>query len=339
MPFIGNYPGSLKMHSAEKTGKSLLFFHQGALGDLIVTFPVLHSLRAGFVRIDGVCRAEFGHLAKYLAVIDACYPQEAARFASLYAADTDLWVTELLRSYDRVLLFSFSKTLEASVRRAAADAVLRIPPWPREGKGIHVTEFLFHRLKREGLLPETTPTGTPAAYPLQNQADCRKKPGCGTRIILCPGSGSNSKRWPLTGYLQVADMLAEIGFNPEFVLGPAESSLAPVLSAGPAFAVPVHRPQGLVQLADLLQSADGYVGNDSAVSHLAAYLKIPAVVLFGPSDPDRWRPVGPCVTVLKAEAASGIGRGGTKDDCIDSDWLERISPAMVLESFLRLVHP
>ena len=38
--------------------------------------------------------------------------------------------------------------------------------------------------------------------------------------------------------------------------------------------------------------ASAFVGNDSGISHLAAAIGTPGVVLFGPTDPRRWRPLG-----------------------------------------------
>ncbi len=313
--------------------------HQGALGDFIVSFPVLRSLRSSFVRIDGVCRSEFGRLAAHLAVIDRFHPLEAARFASLYTTESDSRVADLLKSYDHVLLFSFSETLEESVRRVKADAVHRIPPWPRDEEGVHVTEFLFQRLKASRLPLKPGSTAHPASGAPRSDAGHRRTSGSGSRVILCPGAGSRSKRWPLAGFLRLADRLSEMDICPEFVLGPAERDLESVFATGTAAVRRVHRPQGLVQLAQLLQSADGYVGNDSAVSHLAAFLGIPAVVLFGPSNPDRWRPLGTRVIVLKTGGLTDCRLDKAKTGCIDSGCVEQIPPEMVLKSLLGLIHP
>ena len=323
----------------DSSGKTLLFVHQGALGDFIVAFPVLRMLRSEFARIDGICRAEFGELAKHLAVIDAFYPQDAARFASLYAGEMDPRVTDLLNSYDCILLFSFSQSLEESVRRVAADAVHRISPWPREEENIHVTDFLLDKLKRQRLLPEAA---TPAETALQGRrtpVDCRVKLRPGGRVVLCPGAGSPAKRWPLAGYLQLAGMLAAHGFGPEFLIGPAERDLGSLIDAKAAVAAPVHRGQGLVQLAQLLQAVHGYIGNDSAVSHLAAFLEIPSVVLFGPSNPDRWQPMGPFVTVLQADMPSCQDANGLDTGSDDWIWLKQLPPALVMKSFLGLMKP
>ena len=55
----------------------------------------------------------------------------------------------------------------------------------------------------------------------------------------------------------------------------------------------------LSTLAGLSRLAAAFVGNDSGVSHLAAAAGAPGVVIFGPTDPDRWRPLGQ-VRVVRA---------------------------------------
>ena len=43
----------------------------------------------------------------------------------------------------------------------------------------------------------------------------------------------------------------------------------------------VHTPANLDALRALLDCGDAYVGNDSGVSHLAAFSGLPTLVLFG----------------------------------------------------------
>ncbi|MCA1957238.1 MAG: hypothetical protein LDL14_01750, partial [Nitrospira sp.] len=47
---------------------------------------------------------------------------------------------------------------------------------------------------------------------------------------------------------------------------------------------------GLPALGYLLSRAAVYVGTDTAVSHMAAAVGVPTVVLFGPSNPVKWGP-------------------------------------------------
>jgi ADP-heptose:LPS heptosyltransferase len=41
-----------------------------------------------------------------------------------------------------------------------------------------------------------------------------------------------------------------------------------------------------------------FVGNDSGITHLAAYLGCPTIALFGPTDPRMWGPLGRRVKIL-----------------------------------------
>ena len=58
------------------------------------------------------------------------------------------------------------------------------------------------------------------------------------------------------------------------------------------------RIDDLYELARWLAGASVYIGNDCGISHLAAAVGTPVVVLFGPTDPAVWAPRGPSVTVL-----------------------------------------
>jgi heptosyltransferase III len=49
----------------------------------------------------------------------------------------------------------------------------------------------------------------------------------------------------------------------------------------------------------------GFVGNDSGISHLAAAAGAPGVVIFGPTNLERWRPLGR-TTVMRSEALDGL---------------------------------
>ncbi|MGA9476409.1 MAG: hypothetical protein WBV21_01440, partial [Desulfobacterales bacterium] len=130
----------------------LLIIHQGALGDFVVTFPILKALRTVYPRIDGICRSSFGRLAVDLGVLDTSYPLEAARFASLYTDRTDPEVVTLMSIYHSILLFSFSELLEMSVKKINGLQVYRILPWPAVSQKNHVTEFLAHQVRNCNLL-------------------------------------------------------------------------------------------------------------------------------------------------------------------------------------------
>ena len=67
------------------------------------------------------------------------------------------------------------------------------------------------------------------------------------------------------------------------------------LADGKVVVRPQHR-----RVAELLGQGGVYVGNDSGPSHLAAALGLGGAVLFGPTDPARWRPLSPSLAVFRA---------------------------------------
>lgn len=79
-----------------------------------------------------------------------------------------------------------------------------------------------------------------------------------------------------------------LGFKPLVVLGPAEAELAELFRRN----FPTVGGLELGTVAALARLARGFIGNDSGVSHLAAASGARGLVLFGPSDPARWRPLG-----------------------------------------------
>ena len=58
----------------------------------------------------------------------------------------------------------------------------------------------------------------------------------------------------------------------------------------------------LTDLAQRLGSCVGFVGHDSGISHLAAALGLPCVILWADTLEEIWRPQGERVTIVKAIA-------------------------------------
>ena len=83
-------------------------------------------------------------------------------------------------------------------------------------------------------------------------------------IIIHPGSGSPKKNWPY--FDKLINLLGRRARIPENL--------------------------SLTELSHQLRRCRAYVGNDSGITHLAAYLGTPAVALFGPTDPRIWGPIG-----------------------------------------------
>jgi ADP-heptose:LPS heptosyltransferase len=73
-----------------------------------------------------------------------------------------------------------------------------------------------------------------------------------------------------------------------------------------ALGIPAHRylEPALTELAGALALAKAYIGSDSGVSHLAASVGTPSVILYPPETLKRWAPWGPAALPL------GVGAEG-----------------------------
>jgi len=82
--------------------------------------------------------------------------------------------------------------------------------------------------------------------------------------------------------------------------GPAESGLAQQMAlALPGTLLICVQSVPSNQLAALIGQCRAFVGNDSGIAHLAAGLGVASVVLFGPTLPKHWSPLGRYVKVLR----------------------------------------
>ncbi len=305
----------------------LLIIHQGALGDFILTFPAITRLKRYFLHIDVLCQGQLGKLAASLGLVRNGYPAEAAYVASLFSDRIDPQIKTLLRPYAHIILFTFSDQLEAAVKQVSAAPCCRIAPRPPVHERIHVAEFILKNLvncslidKKESGLEIMRPPGA------EPSADLRK-------ILLHPGAGSLRKRWPLSSFLDVAAGLKADGLRPEFILGPAEEDLVDKLRRP---ALTVHVLDDLLNLTALLKSAGGYIGNDAGASHLAAFLGLPSAVIFGPADPERWKPLGCAVEVVRPALGCRPCFETEEVNCPDPGCLNGIQPEMVTDAFYRV---
>jgi hypothetical protein len=101
-------------------------------------------------------------------------------------------------------------------------------------------------------------------------------------LVVHPGAGGRGKLWPAAGFAAVLERLARTHPGLAVVVhrGPADSEPVAALSALLSRRLTLLEEPQLPLLAGVLSLATAYLGNDSGVSHLAAALGVPAVVVF-----------------------------------------------------------
>lgn len=276
---------------------STLVFHQGALGDFVLTFPVLRALPRPLTLVAPSDKARLA--ARLLDNIDPLnlesLPWHRLFQPDLPAPDAKpllpvLHHSQLIVSY----VSGGTDTWAANVRRfAMGSRVVFIQPRPPHDFRRHVLDWHLQQIASQNLAVQPSPP-----LLLHNPAG---------PIVLHPGSGGHAKCWPRDRFAALAQCLLQHGLAVLPLLGEVELDTWP-----PADLDHWTRRLGarfcrdLFELCDVLSAARLFIGNDAGPTHLAAQLGLPTLALFGPSDPRLWSPLGPAVGVLAPPAPQSM---------------------------------
>jgi len=119
-----------------------------------------------------------------------------------------------------------------------------------------------------------------------------------TYVGLAPGAGNPVKIWPRYKFEMLAELQANKGRVPVFILGPQEQAdYAALAAVVPAAKFPLQDfdvwGAGFLTLDHTLAIAsllDVAVANDSGVGHMLAAVDCPLISLFGPTSPEKLAP-------------------------------------------------
>lgn len=129
---------------------------------------------------------------------------------------------------------------------------------------------------------------------------------------------------------------SELGLAPVFVGGRAEAGMAASLAGDGAWPVNTCGRLTLGETAALCRRAAVFLGPDSGISHLAVALGVPAVTVFGPTDPRKWAVApGRQIVLQRPVPCSPCAIFGYTKPCAERDCLNRITPDDVLAAIGR----
>jgi ADP-heptose:LPS heptosyltransferase len=280
-----------------RTRDRVLVIFPGALGDLVCVLPALRALARRYegCSFELMARADLADFAVGRMGISRGHSIDRREVSTLFspAAEAPEQAAVFFGSFASIHSFFGSEHVRVrEVLSQACPGAVSFYPFRPEAAG-HVAAAYLHSVTGresvadfEGLELTTGDLAEARALAARSGAEP------GRYILLVPGSGSPIKNWPPENYLQLAGKLAQSA-NVLTILGPAEEGLEGLFSN-----LPIIRNPPLGGLAGLARMASVFVGNDSGVAHLAAAGGGRGVVIFGPTDPARWRPLGE-VTVLR----------------------------------------
>ncbi|MCY3867826.1 MAG: WecB/TagA/CpsF family glycosyltransferase [Chloroflexi bacterium] len=165
-------------------------------------------------------------------------------------------------------------------------------------------------------------------------------------VVLHAGSGgySNARRWSAEGFAAVARGLQQERGAEIVLVGQPEDNGDRVENLLEQKPTNLIGATSLPQLADVIANADLFIGADSGVMHIAAAAGSPVLSIFGPSNPDAWRPwtAGGPATVLSSgvecSPCSYVGHGiGARAGCEARTCMKLLRPEQVLAAARNLL--
>jgi lipopolysaccharide heptosyltransferase I len=283
--------------------KRLLVVRLGSLGDLVHTLPAVSAIHRTFpaVEIDWLVDAphrDFLALVPLLSSIIVIRDRSAGAWLAARgelrarAYDVALDFQGLLKSAALARL-SGAQRVVGFTRKAAREG-LAAPFYSERvaaGEGQHVIEKNLALARSIGATTDTLefPLIDTDAAVVTLVREALMRAGVGAKYALVnPGAAWPNKRWPAAAFGQVTARLRDRHGLPSVVLwGPGERDAADAIvqaSAGAAIVAPETSLRDLVALA---RHAQLIVSGDTGPLHMAAAVGVPAVGLFGPTNPRR----------------------------------------------------
>ncbi len=277
----------------------ILVIRGGAIGDFILTLPVLQAIQAnlpgnylevlGYPRIAQLAVA--GGLAARVQSI------ESRAVAGFFARNgrLDDAMKDYFSDFDLIISFLYDpdEIFQQNVKRCSAGQFIAGPHRPDESQALHAAACFLKPLERLAIFDaenfprlriERTENGPASQLKLALAT--------GGWLALHPGSGSEKKNWPEANWRRLVEgLIAESKLNLLIVGGESEGARLDRLASDlPVDRLAIARNLPLPELAQLLALARGFVGHDSGISHLAAAVGLPGLLLWGESNAGIWRP-------------------------------------------------
>lgn len=290
--------------------------HQGALGDFLLSIPVLEGIHRASpnTRLRFWAKEDAVRLLAGKPFVDPLHAPSDSALTPFY--HDDLWhrasVPSFLLDVQATLVFGQSggRVLAARLQERLRNPVFFIQSFP-DGQDLqHVTDFLKTQFLALGWPIVEGPTVLEP--PIEERTAVEEwmehhRHLSGRRLALIhPGSGGVKKIWPLKKWWSLLSFLRnDMGCSVILTLGPADEALTVFADHSRRLGVEVLGELSLPRMAAFLRAGSVYVGSDSGISHLAALVGIPTAVVFGPTRPEVWGPRGSHVRIVRDQWEEG----------------------------------
>ena len=325
---------------------NIVVVHPGALGDVLLSLTAIRWIKSSFPthHLILVCRSDVGELLRICGEINATISIDSQFLSDLYCphhewaevtskvlfscerlvcwlndSDGNLWRNLQDYGVSEIIIQSpyDSNLYEQSMEDRYLESLLC---WPLDSKSVKEKFQIYDNADKS----------------LRPFKDSIKPTESGfSTIAIHPGSGSLHKCVHPSLLATVATQL-KLHTNARLLImsGPAdEVSVNTFCDLLPEDSYEVIEGKPLTSIVHRLLKCDLYIGHDSGLTHLAAACGIPSVVLFGPTDPNKWAPRGRFVSVIQGKSCECADWSMIRT-CQDQPCLD-ISTDLIVEESIR----
>ncbi len=291
----------------ERTFRRILVSRMRFIGDVVLTTPVVRSLRTAFpdAYLAYLGEREAVSLLENNPCLNEIIAYDLRRPAILEQAR----VARLLRRRKFDLSIDLFGNPRSALLMYLGGARVRVGP-DRKGRGALYTvrvhddgvpksaiEFHCQSLRAAGI-PVTASKTELYLSAEERQAGRQlveqyRKSAAGVRravVGIHPGATWPAKRWLPERFAGLAGRLLREGAAVVCTAGPGEEETIAALRAAAMSTLPVLSALPLRQLAAAIAAFDAYVTNDAGPMHIAAAVGTPTLGLFGPGEDAIWFP-------------------------------------------------
>lgn len=292
----------------------ILIIRGGALGDFILTLPAVAALRQALppeTLIEILGYEPFTSVAKACGLADNARSIEYGPLAGFFHPDAQLdpGLKNFFAGFSLIIsyLHDPSGVFQTNVTQCSKALLLQGPHRPVETQPlIPAAKQLAEPLGKIGIYLESNYVNLwPKNLPERENSGISNLARKAPRVALHPGSGSPRKNWSWESWLEVVKGIQKVHPKMELLVTSGEAEMERIekfyelLSLSSIPFQPLAN-QSLAVAAKKIGECDLYLGNDSGISHLAAATGVPAIVLFGPSEPKVWAPQNPGTVILQS---------------------------------------
>ncbi|MGR3179567.1 MAG: glycosyltransferase family 9 protein [Candidatus Anammoxibacter sp.] len=344
----------------------ILIIRPCAIGDFVHTLPAIRTLRNRFP--DAYIEV-LGNLSTILLANNRFYADKTGSFdrqdiSYLFANEPDFpqSLIDYILAFDLVIAYlnDEDNTFARNIKSIGAKNIITYDPLPEDYRlsgqlsessrhvtnKTHIIDHLLKPVISLGIngsdivrIPEIYLSEDDRTFASDFFCKCGLSNNDEPIVAIHPGSGSKKKNWPTQNFVEVAKCLTKKHEIKLLVIsGPADEAVVSVLKENiNKNAISVLENAPLSSLAAVLARVDCFLGNDSGISHIAAAVGVSSLLIFGPTDPDVWAPIGDNVQVVRSEHPCSPCQKDKMRNCEKQQCLEDVKVKEVVGKILEKI--